>query len=317
MTNGNGTRRKRSTDLAHRFEGNPIITVEDMPFRCADICNAAAVKLEGETLLLLTVESLRGRKKLYRAVSGDGIRFEIDDEPFLDISEEPPYAEHEAFGLLDPKITKFGDEYFITYTAFGTHGFRLALAKTKDFQSVERLGFISEPDSKGGVLFPEKINGRYAKLEMPENGQRLWISYSDDLTYWGGFDEVMSPRPGFWDFHKIGPAVPPIRVDNGEWLLIYYGVKNTSAGSIARLGAVFLDADDPSKTTARTNVPILSPREMYERVGDIGNVVFACGAAMDGDNLAIYYGASMSCICLATVSVDEIRENCAASEREF
>ena len=156
MTNGNGTRRKRSTDVAHRFEGNPLITVEDMPFRCADICNAAAVKIGGETLLLLTVESLRGRKKLYRATSRDGIRFEIDDTPFLDISDEPPYAEHEAFGVLDPKITEFDGEYLITYTAFGKHGFRLALAKTRDFKSVERMGFISEPDSKAASFSPKR-----------------------------------------------------------------------------------------------------------------------------------------------------------------
>jgi predicted GH43/DUF377 family glycosyl hydrolase len=109
-----------------------------------------------------------------------------------------------------------------------------------------------------------------------------------------------------------------MRVGNGEWMLIYYGVKNTSAGSIARLGAAFLDPENPAEVTARTNIPILSPRELYERVGDIGNVVFACGAVMEGNGkLAIYYGAARACICLATVMIDEIRENCAASEREF
>jgi hypothetical protein len=34
--------------------------------------------------------------------------------------------------------------------------------------------------------------------------------YTEDLVYWGGYEEVMSPRGGFWDFHMVGPAAPPI-----------------------------------------------------------------------------------------------------------
>ena len=73
----------------------------------------------------------------------------------------------------------------------------------------------------------------------------------------------------------MGCAAPPIEIDEG-WLLIYYGVRNTSGGPIFRLGAAVLDRDDPSKVLKRSDIPILSPRERYERVGDIGNIVFCC-----------------------------------------
>ena len=115
----------------------------------------------------------------------------------------------------------------------------------------------------------------------------------------------------------MGDAVPPIRIKDGRWLLIYYGIKETSAGPLFRIGAVFLDADDPSRVLTRTNVPILSPRKNYERIGDVTNMIFSCGAIMDDNKLMLYYGASDSCICLGTTTIEEIDQECAISEGEF
>ena len=309
--------KNRQRDIIHRWEGNPIITLDDLSFRCADICNAAAVKFDDIYLLLITIEDLRGIKSLYIARSHDGYRFSVDDKPFITPATTAPFEEYERRGVFDSKITKIGDSFYITYIAGSKHGSRLALAETKDFKKVKKRGFISEPDTKGGVLFPEKINGKFAKLEMPADGGRLWISYSDDLVYWGGYEEVMSPRGGFWDFHKVGPAVPPVRIADGRWLLIYYGVKNTSAGSLSRIGAAFLDSEDPSIVVSRTNVPIISPREIYERVGDVPNTVCVCGAICEDDKIMLYYGVARSCICLGMTTLDELVEHCIESEKEF
>jgi predicted GH43/DUF377 family glycosyl hydrolase len=115
----------------------------------------------------------------------------------------------------------------------------------------------------------------------------------------------------------VGDAVPPIRVKDGSWLLIYYGIKDTSAGPLFRIGAVFLDADDPARVVSRTNVPILSPRKNYERIGDVTNLIFSCGAILEDEKLLLYYGASDSCICLGTTAIDDIYQECAKSEGEF
>ncbi len=128
---------------------------------------------------------------------------------------------------------------------------------------------------------------------------------------------VLSPRPGYWDSHRVGDAVPPIRVKDGRWLLIYYGIKDTSAGPLFRIGAVFLDSDDPARVVSRTNVPILSPRKNYERIGDVTNLIFSCGAILEDEKLLLYYGASDSCICLGTTAIDDIYQECAKSEGEF
>ena len=83
----------------------------------------------------------------------------------------------------------------------------------------------------------------------------------------------------------------------------------TSAGPIYRAGSVLLDLEDPSKVVAQCNVPLLSPREEYERVGDVGNVVFACGIIVEpNDEVRMYYGAADTCICVATAPMSEIIE---------
>jgi len=293
---------KLPKNVARRFEGNPTITLADLPFQAADIHNAGAVKHNGEYVLLVTVENLQGYCSIYRARSRGGRQFEIDPEPILAPSQEGPFAPYETNGVRDARITPFGDTYYIIYLAHSEYGWRLALAKTDDFESIERVALISEPDTKSGVLFPRKINGRYARLERPREGGSIWISYSEDLVNWGGWDVVMTPRGGYWDSDRIGAGVPPIEVECG-WMLFYYGEKFLPSGPLFRLGVAFLDREDPTTVIGRSNVPLLAPHERYERIGDVNNLVFACGAVMNEEEnqFELYYGASNSCICLSTV----------------
>ena len=135
----------------------------------------------------------------------------------------------------------------------------------------------------------------------------------------------MTPRGGFWDPSRIGTATPPIEISEG-WLIVYYGVKDTSAGPLFRLGAAILDKENPAKVVGRTNVPILSPRENYERIGDVPNLVFSCGAILEPNGeLKLYYGASNSCICIGTTDIGAIvaaclgvlRNGCVKRKRRF
>jgi len=308
---------KTGRDIIHRYKGNPIITIEDLPFQCSDIWNAGVVRFRGEYLLLLTIETLEGISNIYLAHGSDGYHFFIEPKPFMAASADKPFTQYESFGIRDPRITKIDETYYITFLADSENGKRIGLARTNDFQSVERMHLVSEPDTKSGTLFPRKISGHYAMLERPSAGGSIWITYSDDLIYWGSSTIVTTPRSGHWDATRIGAAAPPIEIDQG-WLLIYYGAKDTSAGPLMRLGAAVLDKNDPSCVIARSNIPILAPREKYERIGDVGNVVFSCGALLEENGqVKIYYGASDSCICLGTASLDNILQVCMESREEF
>lgn len=305
----------RSPDILHRWEGNPLITIEDLNFQCASILNAGAVKLGEEYLLLLTIQSLEGFFGIYPARSSDGLHFKVADKPLLTPNRSNPGGIYDRLGVLDPRIVPFGKNYFICYDALSHHGYRVALAKTTDFKRITHYGFVSEPDTKGGILFPRKIKGKFARLERPWEGGSIWISYSRNLKYWGWSELVMAPRSGFWDCDRIGTSTSPIATEQG-WLIIYYGVKRTSAGPLFRLGAALLDIRNPARVIGRTSIPILSPRERYERIGDLPNLVFTCGMVIEDDQeIKVYYGASGSAIAMGTTKVDDLLAACLEGEK--
>ena len=301
-------RHTRGTDIFHRWEGNPIISLEDIPYQCNTVFNGTPVKLADEYILLIRVEGQQGYSFFALARSHNGFHFEVDDEPALLPATEGVFGKYEARGIEDPRATYLDGTYYIMYTAYSGHGARIALAKTDDFKTYERIAIVSEPGNKDGVLFPEKINGQYVRLDRPIGlgVGSIWISYSDDLHNWGNSKVLISPRAGYWDQYRIGASCPPIRTDHG-WLELYHGVKMTSAGPIYRAGSVLLAIDDPSKVVARCSVPLLAPRMGYERVGDVGNVVFACGAIVEPHGeVKMYYGAADTCMCVATATLDAI-----------
>jgi predicted GH43/DUF377 family glycosyl hydrolase len=209
------------------------------------------------------------------------------------------------------------DTYYIIYTAYSHYSPRLALAKTEDFENFERIALISEPVNKNAVIFPKRFKRRYVRYDRPMSaGIATWISYSYDLLHWGDSKMVFETRPGYWDADRIGPGAPPIRTKKG-WLLIYHGVKRTSAGPIYRLGVALFDLKDPATLIGRSREPILSPTEYYERVGDVPNVVFTTGAILEKNGeVKIYYGACDTSICLATAHIDDLLSLCKKKETE-
>ena len=304
--------RSYGRDLLHRWEGNPAITPEDIPFPCHTVFNGAPVKVGDDYYLLLRVEGREGYSILALARSDDGLHFEVEPEPAMTPSKEGPFAPHEYRGVEDPRITLLEGTIYIAYTAVGDFGPRIALAKTEDFHTFERIAITSEPGNNYCVLFPRKIKGRYARLDRPygHGVGNVWVSYSKDLRHWGDSAVVLEVRPGLWDSDRVGASTVPIETEHG-WFEIYHGVKMTGGGPIYRLGVAILDLDDPSKVLHRADIPILTPREDYERVGDINNVVFASGAILEPDGeIKVYYGAADTCICVATAHLDELIERC-------
>jgi predicted GH43/DUF377 family glycosyl hydrolase len=299
-----------ASDMLTRYPGNPIITADDVPFSCNTVFNASPVKLDDEYVLLLRVEGQHGYSLFSLGRSRDGYSFEIEPEPVMTPAAEEPFRRYEEAGIEDPRVTVLEGVPHIVYTAFSGAGPVMALARTTDFGTYERLGVISEPGNKDGMLFPRKIGGRYARFDRPiANGVgSIWVSYSPDLIHWGDSHVVISPRAGHWDSYRVGASAIPIETDEG-WLEIYHGTKMTSGGPIYRAGVCLLDLEDPSVVIGRGPVPVLSPRTEYERVGDINNVVFASGAIVEPDGeVKVYYGAADTSICVATGNLGEMVE---------
>ncbi|MEM7107255.1 MAG: glycoside hydrolase family 130 protein [Bacteroidota bacterium] len=278
--------------------------------------NPGAIKVGDEYIMIVNATQLVRPYLFWIARSENGIDFTPDPEPLL---LEPMELWPEECDVYDTRITPLENTYYVTHSSDSAIGVRVALTKTDDFKTFERVGIISELGNRNAALFPEKINGLYCRLDRPSGNpdgsnenNGMWISFSPDLIHWGQARPVMDIRQGFWDNIKIGAGAVPIKVKEG-WLEIYHGVTASCNGYIYSLGACILDEKEPWKVLARTVKPILSPFEDYEVVGRVSNVVFTANAIVEDDGLVrIYYGCADNFIGLATAPIQEVIDACYA-----
>ena len=264
-----------------------------------DTSDARMVVAEGRTWLT-SISHLRVAR------SADGITFAVEPVPALSA-----LTAYESFSVEDPRITLLDGTYWINYSAVSPHGIATALASTRDFRRFERHGIIFPPNNRDVTIFPERIDGRYLALHRPMpaglGDVAIWSASSPDLFSWGDHRLVATARPGGWDDAKIGGGAVPFRVRSGRgdgWLALYHGV--TEAPTTYSLGALLLDARDPSRVVARSREPVLAPDTPYEREGFFGGVVFTCGLVVDGDQVRVYYGAADGVTAVADLSLEEI-----------
>ncbi|PKL83496.1 MAG: glycosidase [Ignavibacteriae bacterium HGW-Ignavibacteriae-3] len=304
--------KNKHVEIFLRNKLNPILTADNWPYPINSVFNAGATLLpDGTTLLLCRVEDRSGISHFCVARSANGIDgWQIDPKPTL--LSDPENFPEELWGIEDPRIT-FAPElkkYVVVYTAYTRDGPGVALALTEDFKSYERYGVIMPPDDKDAALLPRRIDGNWVMIHRPVSAARahMWISYSPDLKNWGNHVLMMNARKGaWWDANKIGLSPPPIETPDG-WLVIYHGVKLSCSGCIYRLGLALFDLNKPEICLKRGSEWIFAPEELYEKNGDVGNVVFPCGYTIDpdGDTINIYYGAADTSIALATGSIKEM-----------
>jgi predicted GH43/DUF377 family glycosyl hydrolase len=248
------------------------------------------------------------------ARSFDGIQFDVRPDPFIG-----PDSDADRFGAEDPRISKIGHDYLITYTAlskpaFGGDGVRIGLATTQDFRDVRKHGVVGPPvRDKDAVVFPRLVGGRVVMLHR--------ILPAIQLISFDNIDQLCDPPPGLWERHlqsieehaimkpvrpweekKIGAGPTPIETEAG-WLLIYHGVDRNH---VYCAGLALLDAENPSRVLARSPEPVLEPETDFELYGDVNNVVFPEGAVVKDGILHLYYGAADKVIGHATASMSDV-----------
>ncbi len=303
-------------DLFKRYKDNPILVPSMWPYRVNSVFNAGATIYKDKVLLLVRVEDMRGFSHLSKAVSKNGLTdWEIDPMPTF--APDPENYPEEHYGIEDPRIIKLEEDYnynlgyAVVYTSFSRSGPLVSLAITDDFKSYKRIGVIMPPDDKDASIFPRRFQGRWALLHRPEPsnsalGANIWLSFSPDLIHWGESSPILTARRGsWWDANRVGLGPQPIETPEG-WLVIYHGVKITVAGGIYRLGLALLDLDDPRKVIRRSDEWVFGPNEIYERIGDVPDVTFPCGAVVRGDELIMYYGAADTTVAVAVASMKEV-----------
>lgn len=246
-------------------------------------------------LMLTSISHLR------LARSRDGRRFAVEDQPAL-----APERANELYGLEDPRITEIDGVFHIVYKAVSPDGIVQALATTRDFVSFRREGVMFCPENMDAMLFPARVGGRYVALHRPVGamlgGPMMWLAYGESPLAMGDHRFLLGPGAGGWDSGRVGGGAVPFLTSRG-WLEIYHAA---TPDDHYCLGGMLLDIREPHRVLARSTRPIMQPEAPYETAGFVPDVVFTCGALVDGDTVTIYYGAADTCIAAARMSVSGI-----------
>lgn len=281
----------------------------------------------------------------YARLDGHKKLVERWSHPFME-----PKAAYELRGMEDPRITKIGKDIYLIYVAHDGRNAQIAYAYGQDLFNLKRGGIISPKVKysvagklfdktklkddylffeafyrnysgadvliweKDGVLFPEKIKGKYVLTHriLPDiqiaffkdfeelKTQAYWKEYLKNL-----YKYVMLENKYRFEERHIGGGAPPIKTKLG-WLMIYHGVEESNASRVYHAAAALFDLKNPTKLIARLPYPLFSPEKDFELKGHVNNVVFPTGTAQFGDKLYIYYGAADSHIAVASVNLDDL-----------
>jgi beta-1,2-mannobiose phosphorylase / 1,2-beta-oligomannan phosphorylase len=309
------------TQHARRLPHSPILEpIPAHPWEASHVLNPTAIEIDGDIHILYRAVGPENTSVIGYARTQDGSRI-IERLP------EPIYTPRADFeqkqagptdnsGCEDARIVRIGDRLYITYTAFNS-----VTAPRVAESSINVADFLNKRwnwtmpelispegvDDKDACIFPSQIGARYMILHRVEH--HVCADFVSSLNFRNEkltrCIQIFGPRPGMWDSEKVGIAGPPIKTQAG-WLLFYHGI---TAAHEYSLGAILLDAKDPTILIGRTSQPIMTPTEPWERNGWIPNVVFPCGQVVRGDTIYLYYGGADHAVGVATASLSEIIAN--------
>ncbi len=328
-----------------RYTGNPVISpLPDSWWQSSVTANPGAwYDEETKTVHMLyraSAADVEHKVFLGHAISHDGYNFERT-------STEPAVSPSHGFDggcVEDPRIVKFGEWYFIVYASrpfpagqywlvtpnmqwkppFASADWPLCMREslsssglliTRDFKEFFRGARLTHPmlDDRDAILFPEKIDGKFAMLHRPmswvgaEYGTEspaMWLMLSDDAHNWDYTTSKFVAKAKFpWE-KKIGGSTPPIKTEHG-WFTIYHAV---GPDSHYRLGAMMLDLHEPWKVLHRTPEWIMQPEAPYELEGYYQGCIFPCGNVVIDGTLYVYYGSADRHVGVATADFQQMTD---------
>jgi len=318
-------------EILNRSEKNPILEPRPLEWEVVGTFNPAVFQDKDGLHMFYRALGSDGISRIGYAQSKDGLSFTrrlnypvFEPTPGLGMPDTGKTKEPVGFNPLyytsgggwggseDPRVVRIGSRVYMTYVAFeGWNSVRIGLTSINvdDFKKEnwkwKKPVLISPVNEvhKNWVLFPEKINGKFAVLHGVS--PNILIDYFDSPTdFEKGFCIKSSPPSGgrqdFWDNKMRGAGPPPIKTDLG-WLLLYHAHDRKEPHKY-KLGAMILDKDNPTKILHRSAHSILSPDMHYENNWKPG-IIYASGAVIKGDDLRVYYGGGDKVVCVAETPV--------------
>lgn len=323
-----------------------VLESRKLTFEAEGVLNPACVEKDGVIHMFYRAVAKGNFSSIGYCQMKDGKVIERWNKPIL-----APEFEYEKHGMEDPRITFLEGTYFLFYTAYDGKNARIAYATSQDLVKFEKKGLLSPSITydlaedifresvrdrqrysffekvyrayngddvllweKDALLFPKKINGKYALIHRVLPGIQLCLFDSfDDLNnknYWVSHLENLSSNiimdpVGEYESAYIGGGCPPVETEDG-WLFIYHSVDIDNGKKKYHAAAVLLDKDNPQKVVGRLQYPLFSPKEDWETGGVVNNIVFPTSALVIGSVLDIYYGAADCKIGLKSVQIENL-----------
>lgn len=320
-----------------RSEHNPILSpMREHPWEAAASFNGCPVIQGRKTVLVyrgmsepdLLKEPHIRMSVIARASSNDGIHYE--DRKTLVL----PDRDFDRYGCEDPRVTKLDGKYYIFYTALGGYPFsadniKVAVAISKDLETVEEKHLVTPFNAKAMALFPQKINGKMAALVTVDTDRKpshiCYVEFDkpEDMwspEYWNAWKDNLEPHKihirRLPDDHlELGAA--PVKTDKG-WLVVYSHIQRYGRGDqVFGIEVVLLDLDNPRRVIGRTKGPFMVPDSFYEHTGQIAHVIFPSGALIRGDRLEVYYGAADTHCAVATIPLDNLLKSITDDRKSY
>jgi beta-1,4-mannooligosaccharide/beta-1,4-mannosyl-N-acetylglucosamine phosphorylase len=307
-----------------RHSDNPVLSMNDTPYPACLVFNAGVAKFKGRYVMVFRNDMGDMKKKtlspgpcLGIAFSDDGVDWNVEDRFLF------PEPKHPLYRAYDPRLTVIENRLYMCFALGAGYGTCGGIAVTDDLLKWEFLG-LTAPDNRNMVLFPEKINDKFVRLERPFAGYLrpgdhfdMWLSESPDCANWGRTRLVLAATDLSWVNDKVGPGAPPVKTDVG-WLAIIHAVDQVDgrnwgwsqdwnkrySGALA-----LLDLEDPSQVIGLSDGPVLVPEPEYDYESDGYRpyVAFPGGMVLeDSGEVKMYYGSADTVECLATAQLDDL-----------
>jgi predicted GH43/DUF377 family glycosyl hydrolase len=180
-----------------RHPKNPVFLPDNRSdWQCYNVFNPGVIFHQGLFHMLYRAQGLDWTSRIGYAVSTDGVSWNRLEYPVL-----VPHDSVDSRGVEDPRITSLDGVFYMAYTAYGRDhyekdgsiaegtGITPMLARSENLITWDIIGPLVKGEiNKDHMLFPRKINGRYAALHRREPD--IWIAFSDDLHTWHEEDKA-------------------------------------------------------------------------------------------------------------------------------
>lgn len=282
-----------------RHSANPILVPDPLNhWEALNVFNPGVVYHQGLFHMLYRAQGLDYVSTIGYAVSQDGVHFNRLRMPILQ-----PLGDEENRGVEDPRITYLPGEnrFIMAYTAYSDLGITPMFAESTNLINWARIGaLVRGEDNKDHVLFPKRIKKQY--FSFHRRPPSIGFATSTDLIHWNIHGPILEPRSDSWDCLRVGAGGVPIETDQG-WLVIYHAYDHDH---IYQLGACLLDLEEPWRVMYRAKNSFMAPKEIWEKKGDVPNVVFSCANPVVEGKVYLYYAGADRMIGLATADLQDV-----------